>query len=70
MYFFEHFDIVTISTDKNTFLIAILKKLTLDNIFIKVKKKSARAAYLKWMELSRQVLFDHFGPVYLLQVSK
>ena len=39
MYFFEHFDIVTISTDKNTFLIAILKKLTLDNIFIKVKKK-------------------------------
>ena len=38
VYFFENFEIVAISTDKNTFLMAILIKLTLDNIFIKVKK--------------------------------
>ena len=38
------YEIVAISTDKNTFSMAILIKLTLDNIFIKVKKKSARAA--------------------------
>ena len=26
--------------------------------------------HLKWMELGCQVLLGHFGPVYLLQVSK
>jgi hypothetical protein len=36
--FFENFEIVAISTDKNSFLMAILIKLTLDNIFLKVKK--------------------------------
>ena len=43
MYFFENFKIMAIRTDKNTFLTAILIKLTLHNIFIKVKK-SPRAA--------------------------
>ena len=42
--FFENFEIVAISTDKNTVLMTILIKLTLDNFFIKVKKKSAMAA--------------------------
>ena len=36
-------EFVAIDTDKNTFLMTILIKLTLGNIFIKVKK-SARAA--------------------------
>ena len=40
--YFGNLDIVTKSTDKNTFLTTILIKLTLDIIIIKVKK-SARA---------------------------
>ena len=39
----ENWEIVAISTDKNTFLMDILIKLTLKNIFITLKK-SARAA--------------------------
>ena len=33
-------------------------------------KKSARATYLRWMELGCQVLLGQFETVYLLQVSK
>jgi hypothetical protein len=42
IYFLGNLEIVTNSTDKNTFLTTIVIKLTLDNIIIKVKK-SARA---------------------------
>ena len=38
VYFFENFEIVAIDSYKNNFLTAMLIKLTLDNIFIKVKK--------------------------------
>ena len=38
MHFCRKFEIVAIDTDKNTFSMTILIKLTLGNIFIKVKK--------------------------------
>ena len=45
MYFFENFEIVAISTDKNTFLMNICTyKVDIRNNFYKSEKKSARAA--------------------------
>ena len=38
MHFCRKVEIVTINTEKNTFLMTMLIKVTLDNIFIKVKK--------------------------------
>jgi hypothetical protein len=38
VHFCRKVEIVVIDTDKNTFLMTILEKLTLGNIFIKVKK--------------------------------
>ena len=57
MDFLERLEIAAICTKKNTFLIAILLKLTLDNILIEVKK-SPRAAppfQISWNSFQIQI---------------
>jgi hypothetical protein len=43
----ENYKIVAISTDKSTFLMALIIKLTLGNIFIKVKNPPGGATFKK-----------------------
>jgi hypothetical protein len=42
-----NYEIMTISTDKNTFLMTLIVKLTLGNIFIKVKNPPGGATVTK-----------------------
>ena len=58
MDFCENLEIVAITTDKNTFLMAILIKLTLDNIFIKAKKNPRHHHHKESKQISKLSTID------------
>ena len=55
-----NYEILAISTDKNIFLMTLIIKLTLGNLFITVKNAPRGATFTKYSKLILKLLYLHY----------